>query len=57
VKSRLDGFEWILVGVHGAAQEAVKPDFLAKLVRICESETLPMLVGVILILLGEMKRK
>jgi hypothetical protein len=43
--------------VHGAAQEALKPDFLAKLVRICESETLPMLVGVIFILLGEMKRK
>jgi hypothetical protein len=45
VKSKLDGFEWILVGVYGAAQEALKPDFLAELVRICETETLPMLVG------------
>jgi hypothetical protein len=31
--------------VYGAAQEALKPDFLAELVRICETETLPMLVG------------
>jgi hypothetical protein len=45
VKSKLDGFEWILVGVYAAAQEALKPDFLAELVRICESENLPMLVG------------
>jgi hypothetical protein len=37
VKSKLDGFEWILVGVYGAAQEALKPD--------CESESPPMLVG------------
>jgi hypothetical protein len=44
VKSRLDGFERILVGVY-VTQEALKPYFLAKLVRICESETLPMLVG------------
>jgi hypothetical protein len=45
VKSKLDGFEWILVGVYGAAQEALKPDFLAELVRICENESRPMLVG------------
>jgi hypothetical protein len=44
VKSRLDGFERILVGVY-ATQEALKPYFLAKLARICESETLSMLVG------------
>jgi hypothetical protein len=40
-----DVFEWILIGVYGAAQDALKPDFLADLVQICESETLPMLVG------------
>jgi hypothetical protein len=45
VKSKLDGFEWILVGVYGAAQEALKPDFLAELVQICKNESLPMLVG------------
>jgi hypothetical protein len=45
VKTKADGFEWILVGVYGAAQDALKPDFLAELVRICESDNLPMLVG------------
>jgi hypothetical protein len=40
-----DGFEWALVAVYGAAQDANKPDFLAELVRICESELLPMMVG------------
>jgi hypothetical protein len=45
VNSKLDGFEWILVGVYGAAQEVLKPDFLAEFVRICENKSLPMLVG------------
>jgi hypothetical protein len=45
VKTKSDGFDWILVGVYGAAQDALKPNFLAELVRICESENLPMLVG------------
>jgi hypothetical protein len=33
------------VAVYGAAQDANKPDFLAELVRICDSESLPMMVG------------
>jgi hypothetical protein len=45
IKSKIEGFEWILVGVYGAAQDALKPEFLAELVRICDSESLPMLVG------------
>jgi hypothetical protein len=45
VKSKFDGFEWILIGVYGAAQDALKPEFLSELVRICDVETLPMLVG------------
>ena len=45
VKSRLDGFCWVLVAVYGAAQDNLKHEFLAELVRICEAETLPMLVG------------
>jgi hypothetical protein len=36
VRNKLDDFEWILVGVYGVAQEALKPNFLAGLVRICE---------------------
>jgi hypothetical protein len=45
LRSKLDGFEWAFVAVYGAAQDAHKPPFLAELVRICENETLPMLVG------------
>jgi endonuclease/exonuclease/phosphatase family metal-dependent hydrolase len=45
LKCKNDGFEWALVAVYGAAQDANKTDFLAELVRICESESLPMMVG------------
>ena len=45
VRSKLDGFQWSLVAVYGAAQPELKPDFLADLVRICGDETLPILVG------------
>jgi exonuclease III len=45
LKNKEDGFEWALVAVYGAAQDANKPHFLAELVRICESKTRPMLVG------------
>jgi hypothetical protein len=45
IKCKRDGFEWVLVPVYGAAQNAHKPEFLAELVRTCEDEILPMLVG------------
>ena len=45
VKSKCDGFEWVLVSVYGAAQDDHKPNFLAELVRMCENEPLPLLVG------------
>ena len=45
LKCKRDGFEWILVPVYGAAQDSHKGDFLAELVRTCEHEPLPMLVG------------
>jgi hypothetical protein len=45
LRSKVDGFEWSFVAVYGAAQDAQKHDFLAELVRTCENETLPMLVG------------
>ena len=47
VCSKEDGFTWALVAVYGAAQPELKPEFLANLVRICGSEQLPILVGVI----------
>src|SRR3954471_159596 len=45
VRSRIDGFNWALVVVYGAAQPELKAEFLADLVRICGSEQLPILVG------------
>jgi hypothetical protein len=45
VTSKADNFKWVLVAVYGAAQDEQKPDFLAELVRICEDEPLPLLVG------------
>ena len=51
VRSKADGFNWALVAVYGAAQPELKPEFLVDLVRICGSEQLPILVGVISILL------
>jgi hypothetical protein len=49
VTSKVDHFHWVLVAVYGAAQDEHKPEFLAELVCICENETLPILVGGILI--------
>jgi exonuclease III len=45
IKSKTDGFEWILVPIYGAAQDAHKADFLSELVRMCEVESLPMLLA------------
>ena len=45
VRSKNDGFEWVLVSVYGAAQDDQKPQFLSELVRLCENEPLPMMVG------------
>ena len=57
VRSKVDGFNWALVAVYGAAQPELKPDFLADLVRICGSEQLPILVGVISTSLGGERRR
>jgi exonuclease III len=45
MKCKRDGFEWNFVPVYGAAQDAQKPDFLAELVRMCDNQDLPMMVG------------
>jgi exonuclease III len=45
IKCKTDGFEWILVTVYGEAQDAHKAQFLAELVRTCETEILHILVG------------
>jgi exonuclease III len=45
LKIKRDNFEWALVAVYGAAQDRHKPAFLAEMVRICENESLPLMVG------------
>jgi hypothetical protein len=45
MKCRRDGFEWNFVPVYGAAQDAQKLDFLSELVRMCDNQDLPMMVG------------
>jgi hypothetical protein len=45
MKCKRDDFEWNFVPVYGAAQDAQKPDFLAELVRMCDNQDLPMMVG------------
>jgi hypothetical protein len=40
-----NGFEWILVRVYHDVQDSQTPWFLSQLVCMCESKTLPMLVG------------
>ena len=45
VKSRFDGFEWVLVSVYGAAQDDKKNLFLSEFVRMCENEPLPLMAG------------
>jgi hypothetical protein len=48
--NKLDNFKWILMTVYGPAQDNIKMAFLSKLVRTCQQNPLPMLIGVILIL-------
>jgi hypothetical protein len=43
LRSKLDGFEWSFIAVYGA--DAQKSPFLAELVRMCEKQTLPILIG------------
>ena len=57
VRSKVDGFDWALVAVYGAAQSEFKPDFLADLVRVCGFEQLRILVGETLTLLGDVVRR
>jgi hypothetical protein len=45
LRSKQDGFEWILVSVYGAAQDSRKPEFLSELVRLCDHVSLPILLA------------
>ncbi|KAJ1255071.1 hypothetical protein BS78_K293300 [Paspalum vaginatum] len=43
--NRTDKFEWILMAVYGPAQDEFKSDFLSELVRACQHNPLPTLIG------------
>jgi hypothetical protein len=45
LRSKNDGFDWVLIPVYGAAQDTHKPAFLSELVRMCDSEILPKLLA------------
>jgi hypothetical protein len=42
---KADGFKWALVSVYGPAQDCFKQEFLSELVRLSNTETLPILIG------------
>jgi hypothetical protein len=43
--NKIDNFKWILMVVYGPAQEEFKIDFLSELVRTCQQNPLPTLIG------------
>lgn len=45
LKSKEDGFRWVIMAVYGAAQTEHKDHFLAELVNSCRAETLQLMVG------------
>ena len=45
LNNRVDNFKWILMAVYGPAQEVFKTTFLTKLVRTCQQNYLPTLIG------------
>jgi hypothetical protein len=45
LRNRQDDFKWILMVVYGPAQEDFKTAFLSELVRTCQENPLPVLIG------------
>ena len=45
LRNKSDDFKWILMAVYGLAQDDFKPAFLAELVRTCQQNPLPTLIG------------
>jgi hypothetical protein len=43
--NKVDNFKWILMAVYGPAQDDFKSAFLAELVRACQQNPLPTLIG------------
>ena len=45
LRNRCDDFKWILMAVYGPTQDEFKSAFLAELVRKCQQNPLPTLIG------------
>jgi hypothetical protein len=45
LRNKEDNFQWKLIAVYGAAQENEKEAFLSELVRMCGTESEPLLLG------------
>jgi len=45
LRNKSDDFKWILMAVYGPAQDDFKPAFLAELVRTCQQNPVPTLIG------------
>jgi hypothetical protein len=45
LNNRVDNFKWILMAVYGPTQEDFKTAFLTELVRTCQQNYLPTLIG------------
>jgi hypothetical protein len=43
--NKIDNFKWILMAVYGPAQDNFKTAFLSELVRACQQNTLPTIIG------------
>jgi hypothetical protein len=44
LRNKEDSFEWNLLAVYGAAQDSEKGNFLSELVRLCGTESIPLIV-------------
>ena len=57
MRNKADGFQWNLIAVYGAAQPEHKQCFLTELVQCCQNESLPLMLGGISTLLGDLVKR
>jgi hypothetical protein len=57
IRNRMSNVRWVLITVYGPAQHNLSTDFISELSRKCMGTTLPMMMGVISTLSGELRIK
>ena len=45
LRNKSDDFKWILMAIYGPAQDEFKMAFLSEMVRTCQQNPLPTLIG------------